>query len=108
MRIFIFIAIVFALAFTANGLPPEKAPSRPTAILVSPIHDAQIVRGSEGMDHVEYDLLVGHGFLRTPDGYMAAKCVNFVIDLRLRVPRCHLTSMCADYWAFPVASLDRR
>src|SRR5271154_719731 len=31
---------------------------RPTAILVSPIHEAQIVRGDDGMDHVEYELLV--------------------------------------------------
>jgi hypothetical protein len=31
---------------------------RPTAILVSPIHEAQVVRGDDGMDHVEYDLLV--------------------------------------------------
>jgi hypothetical protein len=58
MRMFILVAIVFALALTANGLPPEKTPARPTAIFVSPIHDAQIVRGDDGMDHVEYDLLV--------------------------------------------------
>ena len=31
---------------------------RPSAILVSPIHEAQVVRGDDGMDHVEYDLLV--------------------------------------------------
>ena len=31
---------------------------RPTAILVSPIHEAQVVRGDDGMDHVEYELLV--------------------------------------------------
>jgi Peptidase family M23 len=31
---------------------------RPTAILVSPIHEAQVVRGDDGMDHIEYDLLV--------------------------------------------------
>ena len=30
----------------------------PTAFVVSPIHEAQIVRGDDGMDHVEYDLLV--------------------------------------------------
>ena len=34
---------------------------------------------------------------------------NFVIDLRLPPSlRFVLTSMCADYWAFPVASLDRQ
>lgn len=31
---------------------------RMSAILVSPIHDAQVVRGDDGMDHVEYELLV--------------------------------------------------
>jgi hypothetical protein len=35
---------------------------RPTAILVSPIHEAQVVRGDDGMDHVEYDLLVVNAF----------------------------------------------
>ena len=58
MRIFIFIATVFALELTARGGPPEKKSGRPTAILVTPIHDAQIVSGDDGMDHVEYDLLV--------------------------------------------------
>jgi len=32
--------------------------SRLTAIVVSPIHEAQVVRGDDGMDHVEYELLV--------------------------------------------------
>ena len=31
---------------------------RPTAVVVSPIHEAQVVRGDDGMDHVEYELLV--------------------------------------------------
>ena len=48
----------FAIALAAGGGPPEKEPLRPTAILVSPIHDAQVVRGDDGMDHVEYELLV--------------------------------------------------
>jgi hypothetical protein len=51
-------AIVFALALSAIGVPPEKEPGRPTAILVTPIHEAQVVRGDDGKDHVEYDLLV--------------------------------------------------
>jgi len=58
MRIFILMATIFALALAACGRPPEKEPGRPTAILVSPIHDAQIVRGDDGMDHLEYDVLV--------------------------------------------------
>ena len=43
------------LAFTSAA--PAAEP-RPTAIVVSPIHEAQIVRGDDGMDHVEYELLI--------------------------------------------------
>jgi Peptidase family M23 len=38
-------------------LRPRSPTERP-AILVSPIHEAQIVRADDGMDHVEYELLV--------------------------------------------------
>jgi hypothetical protein len=48
------VAAVFALASAASA----EEPGRPTAILVSPIHEAQIVRADDGMDHVEYELLV--------------------------------------------------
>jgi hypothetical protein len=58
MRIFIFIVAVFSLALAAFGWPPDKEAGQLTAILVSPIHDAQVVRGDDGMDHVEYELLV--------------------------------------------------
>ena len=54
MRISFMIVAVFVLASAASA----EAPNRPTAILVSPIHEAQIVRGDDGMDHVEYDLLI--------------------------------------------------
>jgi hypothetical protein len=54
MRICFMMAIVFTLASAASA----EAPDQPTAILVSPIHEAQIVRADDGMDHVEYDLLV--------------------------------------------------
>jgi hypothetical protein len=54
MRIRFMMAAVFALASVASA----GARDRPTAILVSPIHEAQIVRADDGMDHVEYDLLV--------------------------------------------------
>ena len=54
MRIGFMMAVVFALASAALA----DAPVRPTAILVSPIHEAQIVRGDDGNDHVEYELLV--------------------------------------------------
>ncbi len=50
--------IVLALALPAFGRPVEWEHGRPTAILVSPIHDAQVVRGDDGKDHVEYELLV--------------------------------------------------
>ena len=54
----ILMGIVLALALAAFGRPAEQERGRPTAILVSPIHDAQVVRGDDGMDHVEYELLV--------------------------------------------------
>jgi hypothetical protein len=50
----------FALAafvILAPGASAEEY-GRPTALLVSPIHEAQVVRGDDGMDHVEYELLV--------------------------------------------------
>ena len=51
-------AVVFALTSAASAGEPD----RPTAILVNPIHDAQIVRGDDGKDHVEYELLVVNVF----------------------------------------------
>jgi Peptidase family M23 len=52
--------IGFALATMLTVAPAVSAKDygRPTPILVSPIHAAQIVRGDDGMDHVEYELLV--------------------------------------------------
>src|SRR5215470_4363985 len=58
MKIFIVIATMLALAFAASGRAAEQDFGRPTAILVSPIHEAQVVRGDDGKDHVEYELLV--------------------------------------------------
>jgi hypothetical protein len=54
MRICFAFAAVFVLA---SGASAEDY-GRPSAIVVSPIHEAQIVRGDDGMDHVEYELLV--------------------------------------------------
>ena len=56
--------IPFALAAfltLASGALAEDY-GRPTAVLVSPIHEAQIVRGDDGKDHVEYELLVVNVF----------------------------------------------
>jgi Peptidase family M23 len=58
MRICFVVAAVFALASAASA----AAPDRPTAILVSPIHEAQIVRADDGKDHVEYELLIVNVF----------------------------------------------
>jgi Peptidase family M23 len=58
MRICLMVAAVLALASAASAAEPD----RPTAILVSPIHEAQIVRGDDGKDHVEYELLVVNVF----------------------------------------------
>ena len=58
MRIGFMVAAIFALG---PGAFAEDY-GRPTAILVSPIHAAQIVRGDDGKDHVEYELLVVNVF----------------------------------------------
>src|SRR6201993_1553272 len=54
MRICLMMAAVFALSSASSAAEPD----RPTAILVSPIHEAQIVRADDGRDHVKYELLV--------------------------------------------------
>ena len=61
MRICFMVAAVLALASAASA----EDYGRPTAILVSPIHEAQVVRGDDGMDHVEYELLVVSVFPET-------------------------------------------
>src|SRR5262249_38106304 len=53
MRICLMMAAVFALASAASAAERD----RPTAIIVGPIHEAQIVRADDGKDHVEYELL---------------------------------------------------
>jgi hypothetical protein len=58
MRIGFVVAAIFALGSAALA----EDYGRPTAILVSPIHEAQIVRGDDGKDHVEYGLLVVNVF----------------------------------------------
>ena len=55
MRICFGFAAVVILVLSASAAEDY---GRPTAILVSPIHEAQVVRGDDGMDHVEYELLV--------------------------------------------------
>jgi hypothetical protein len=52
------LAVVLALGPAASAAERD----RPTAILVSPIHEAQIVRADDGKDHVEYELLVVNVF----------------------------------------------
>ena len=54
MRIGFMVTAVFALASAVSAAERDL----PTAIIVSPIHEAQVVRGDDGMDHVEYELLV--------------------------------------------------
>lgn len=50
-----------AEAATASASVPESR-DQVSAILVQPINDAQVVRGDDGMDHVEYELLVVNAF----------------------------------------------
>src|SRR5215472_10033581 len=57
-RICLMLAAVLALGSAASAAERD----RPTAILVSPVHEAQIVRADDGKDHVEYELLVVNVF----------------------------------------------
>ena len=54
------LALASTFIFGSSALAEEYG--RPSAILVSPIHEAQVVRGDDGMDHVEYELLVVNVF----------------------------------------------
>ncbi|MFO0991677.1 MAG: M23 family metallopeptidase [Hyphomicrobiales bacterium] len=54
MRIGIILAAI--LAFVSIAFAEDYGD--PSAFTVKPIHPAQVVRGDDGMDHVEYDLLV--------------------------------------------------
>lgn len=54
MRTGFMVSAIFVLASLASAAQHDQ----PTAIVVSPIHEAQVVRGTDGMDHVEYELLV--------------------------------------------------
>ncbi len=54
MRIGVMVAALLAVAAAA----PAAASDRASAILAMPIHEAQLVRGDDGMDHVEYEILV--------------------------------------------------
>src|SRR3974377_1336983 len=58
MRISFMAAAIFAFGSGALGAGYGRCPP----ILVSPIHKAQIVRGDDGKDHVEYELLVVNVF----------------------------------------------
>src|SRR6516164_6432937 len=60
MHIGFMVAAIFALALESGALAEDYG--RPTAIIVSPIHEAQIVRADDGEDHVEYELLVVNVF----------------------------------------------
>ena len=58
MRIYLILAAVLALGSVASAAERD----RPTAILVSPIHEAQIVHADDGKDHAEYELLIVNVF----------------------------------------------
>jgi hypothetical protein len=45
-------------ATTGAAEPNPASTEQPSAILVQPIHDAQVVPGDDRKDHVEYELMV--------------------------------------------------
>ncbi len=54
MRICLTVAAVFALVSAASAAESDRL----SAILAMPIHEAHVIRGDDGMDHVEYEILV--------------------------------------------------
>lgn len=54
---FMTVLAAFAMSATAVAAAGNAKPEV-TAIMVRPIHNAQVVRGDDGKEHVEYDLLV--------------------------------------------------
>jgi hypothetical protein len=80
---------VFLALFISQAA--AESPGRSTAIMVMPIHNAQLVRGDDGLDHVEYELMVINAFvapvsvdvdLALPAG-MAPESLNHRIAYRL-------------------------
>src|SRR5262245_58208663 len=53
---------IVALAVAAPAYADELGPIPSTAIVVTPFHHAMAVRGDDGKDHVEYDLLLVNTF----------------------------------------------
>ena len=61
VSLFVVTVVVLSWAMTVSAAAESTGPESPgqvTAITVRPIHEAQVVRGDDGKDHVEYDLLV--------------------------------------------------
>ena len=51
-------------ASTASAVPPASTgPGKVSALMVTSAHDAQVVLGDDGMDHVEYELIVLNVFV---------------------------------------------
>jgi hypothetical protein len=55
------LSLAFALALLTTEAIAQPT-GRSTAIVVTPIHEAQVVRGDDGRDHVEYELMVINAF----------------------------------------------
>ncbi|HEY3671739.1 MAG TPA: M23 family metallopeptidase [Acidimicrobiia bacterium] len=63
MSVALGIAVGMVASVTTAGVASAASDTGAvTAIFVQPIHDAQVVRGDDGKDHIEYDLLVVNVF----------------------------------------------
>ncbi len=52
-------AVAASAVSTASAVPPASTgPGKVSALMVTSAHDAQVVLGDDGMDHVEYELIV--------------------------------------------------
>src|SRR5215208_6895764 len=57
------VCLAFFVVLALGSATSAQQSGRTTAIVVSPIHEAQVVRGDDGMDHVNYELLVTNAFV---------------------------------------------
>lgn len=69
---------IAAAAVLALPLPAAAINIPSAAIVVTPFGEARLVRGDDGKDHVEYDLLVTNAF-DSPD-FLTGGGLPFVID----------------------------
>lgn len=101
----------------ASSSASKPAPAdQVSAILVQPVHDAQVVRGSDGKDHIEYGLLLVNAFsdpvtltgvtVVGPDGGQLAKVEGAVLAAATQTLYTHAASPVVSASAAVIVEVD--